>query len=110
MSVFIFLFILFLSVIGLVDLMHSLQLALLNVKNSKCKVVCCLLCDENAEMNLRYVIEQQKWLGQRYADRIVAVNYLSDTHLAERCKKIAEGFDIPIISADKLHNFLDVEN
>ena len=110
MSVVIFLVILYLSVICLCDVFQSFRLALLRVKNGSSRVVFCLLKDEFAELNLRCVIEQYKWSGKQFADRIVAINYLEDAQLLERCKLLAESYKISVIDENQIHNYLNSEN
>lgn len=109
MEILIYLLLLFLSVIGLCDIIHSLRLSFLNVKHSKSKVVCCILKDDLADLQLQFVIEQYNWSGKRYADEIIAVNCLDDPQLIERCRRIAHNNKVRFVEKCEIHNLLNTE-
>ena len=110
MSVIVLLLILLLSVIGLCDIIHSIKLALLKVKNGKNKLMFCVLKDESSELSLRYVIEQHKWSGKQFADKIVVVNCLNNTSAIERCKVLSEYYDFDFIEKDDILSYFTLES
>lgn len=89
MVVILYILLLFLSVVGLCDLIHSARLSFLRFRSAKGKILVLKLKDKFAEFDLRYVIEQYNWSGSKYADRVIAISYLDDDALEERCKTIA---------------------
>ncbi len=110
MSVIVLLFIIFLSVIGLCDILESIKLLLLRDKKQKNKIICCMLKNEASEISLRYIIEEYKWSGKFLADKIVVVNYLKDSKVAVRCKELAEYFGFDFIEEEMLLSYLNMEN
>ncbi len=110
MSVVIFLLILFFSIVGLCDIFQSVRLALLKTKNRNNRIVFCILKDDFAELDLRYVIEQYKWSGKQFAHKIVAINHLEDKEVLECCRELADSYNISIIDESQIHTFLNTEN
>lgn len=109
MVIIIYLLLLFFSVVGLCDIIHCIRLSLLDIKNEKHKIVCCKLEGKHADLQLRFVIEQYNWLGRKYADKVVAINFLNDKDLIERCKYIAYKHNISFIENSELHNIINTE-
>lgn len=82
---------LFFAIIGLSEIVHYIQLALLDTKNKSSKVLCCILKGDRAELDLRYVIEQYNWSGRKYADKIVAINCIEGKKdIVYSCRNLAE--------------------
>lgn len=104
MEIIIYFCILYLSVLGLCEIVHFISLVLLDNKKRKNKVVLCLLKDDKAEMDLRFVAEQYDWQGRKYADRVFAVNFLPEGDVLSRCEVIAERYDIKIIAPNEICN------
>ena len=91
MMVIIYFIFVFLAIIGLSEIVHYIQLALLDTKNKGSKVLCCVLKGDKAELDLRYVIEQYNWSGRKYADKIVAINCIDgNKDIVYFCKNLAE--------------------
>lgn len=103
---FIYIVILFLSVIGIVDIIHCFQQSLLRMKRKRFSVLLCQLYGDKADINLLYVIEQYKWLGTKYADRIVAVDLLSDQATRKRCFSLANKHNIEILKPNEINNLI----
>lgn len=109
MSVILYLTVLFLSVLGLCDLIHNIHLSFLRVKNRKNKIVCCVLNDELADLQLVYVAEQLNWFGKKYADSVIAIDCLQDDDLSERCLQIANTNNIKIIKRENIFDYINTE-
>jgi hypothetical protein len=109
LTVLIYLFVVFLSVLGLCDLIHSCRLLFLKSKTDSDRIIFCLLKDAKAELRLSFVIEQYKWHGDSFCNKIVAVNCLDDKVLAESCETICKNSGIEFISLNDVHDYIDVE-
>lgn len=110
MSVVIYLFLLFLSVIGLCEVVHYLSLLLFYKRSLKNKHLICLLKDDLCDLELQFIIEQYSWLGNKYADKIFAVNFLdTDSELYGRCQEIAAKNNIQIVEPREIENILLTE-
>lgn len=109
MEIVIYLFLLFLSVVGLCDIIHCVRISLLDIKSESNKILCCKLKGKLADLQLRFVVEQYNWFGRKYADKIVAISYLEDEALIERCKYIADIHNIQYINHTELHNIINSE-
>lgn len=109
MEIVIYLFLLFLSVIGLCEVFHYVKLAFLDTKRNKNKIVCCILKDDLADLQLRFIIEQYNWLGRKYADKIIAVNCLKDEDIINRCRSISDKYNVEFVSISGLHNLISSE-
>ncbi len=109
MSVVIYLFFIFLSVIGFCDILHSLSLKLLSPRKRGKRIMLCYLPETTPDLELRFLIEQRDWYGKSYADKIVAVLDSSDANTTERCLKAAEKNDVSLIGSDELINYILTE-
>lgn len=103
LSVVIYVFLVFLSVLGLCEVIHFLSLSLLDNKKNRNKVVCLVLRGRTADIELQFVVEQFRWMGRKYADKIIAINALdTDEEMLNRCSEIALKNGIEIISFDNV--------
>ena len=75
--------VLFLSVLGLAELMHGINLRVTSPRRKAVTYSVVFLKGEDAEEQLAFAIEQQKWLGKAYSDYIIAV----DSGVSEKCDK-----------------------
>jgi hypothetical protein len=94
MELIIYILFLFLAVLGLADLIHCLRIAMLDIRGEDSKVVCCILKGKCADLKLRFVIEQYNWFGRKYADKIIAISYLDNEVTAERCRLLANRYNV----------------
>ena len=93
----------FLSVIGLCEVIHFLTLILFDTKSCRNKVVCCLLKGRTADIELQFVVEQFKWMGRKYADRIIAIYSLDiKKDVLNRCEEIALKNGVEIIASNEV--------
>ncbi len=82
--------VLFLSVLGLAELMHEINLRLASPHRKAVTYSVVFLKGEDAEQQLAFAIEQQKWLGKAYSDYIIAVNSGISEKSDKACRYIAE--------------------
>lgn len=82
--------ILCLSVLGLSELLHGINLRITSPRGKAVTYSVVFLTDEDAEQQLSFAVEQQKWLGKAYSDYIVAVNNGLDEKSDKACRYIAE--------------------
>lgn len=103
MSVIIYILSMFLSVIGLCEIIHFLSLVLFDTKSNKTRIVCCILEGKTADIDLQFVVEQYRWMGRKYADKIFAINsFNDDNEVLNRCREIADRNGIEIISFEEI--------
>ena len=82
--------VLFLSVLGLAELMHGINLRVTSPRRKAVTYSVVFLKDEDAEEQLAFAIEQQKWLGKAYSDYIIAVNSGISEKSDKACRYLAE--------------------
>lgn len=110
MSVFVFVIFIVLSVIGLCDVFHYIYMLMLRSNDCGPKILICGLNSKSPELDLKYVIEQQEWYGNKFADKIIVVTDGQNNHSSlEVCKAIAERKNIIIASKDKLVEYISAE-
>lgn len=66
--------VLLLAVLGLSELMHGINLRITAPRRRAVTYSVVFLTDEDAEQQLSFAVEQQRWLGRAYSDYIIAVN------------------------------------
>ena len=82
--------VLFLSVLGLAELMHGINLRVTSPRRKAVTYSVVFLKGEDAEEQLAFAIEQQKWLGTAYSDYIIAVNSGISEKSDKACRYLAE--------------------
>lgn len=82
--------VIFLSVLGLAELMHGINLQITSPHSKAVTYSVVVLTDEEPEQQLLFAIEQQKWLGKAYADYIIALNSGLSEKADKACRYIAE--------------------
>lgn len=93
------LFIIF-ALVGVSEVLHIICMALLRPKQKAQNVMVTVLNGVEAPQQLAYVLEEQKWLGRSYADRVVAVTSLLGDKRSENLK---ERFpNVEFVSTDEL--------
>ncbi|MBR6573233.1 MAG: hypothetical protein IKK77_05915 [Clostridia bacterium] len=98
----IFLFVFFLSVIGLSELIHTVWIGLIKPKAKPKKILLCVLFGEFADLQLRTAYEEMLWHGKAYADELIAVDLISDEAVSQRSIEFAKNKEIKIIKTDEL--------
>lgn len=82
--------VLFLSVLGLAELMHGINLRVTSPRRKAVTYSVVFLKGEDAEEQLAFAIEQQKWLGKAYSDYIIAVDSGISEKSDKACRYLAE--------------------
>ena len=82
--------VLFLSVLGLAELMHGINLRVTSPRRKAVTYSVVFLKGDDAEEQLAFAIEQQKWLGKAYSDYIIAVNSGISEKSDKACRYLAE--------------------
>ena len=77
---------LFLSAIGVGELLHRLWMHVLRPKNLKCFLVV-PLCDDATEQ-ITAVLEEMRWYGKNYADILIGIDAGLPENERKRCKEI----------------------
>lgn len=85
------------SILGLCEALHNIKLLLIFPKRRMKLSSVVILNEKTAVQQMLFVGEQYKWLGTKFADRVIAVceNFSSDT--VEECKTIADKYDIRLV-------------
>ena len=77
---------LFLSSVGVGELLHRLWMHVLRPKNRKCFLVL-PLCDDAAEQ-ITAALEEMHWYGKNYADMLIGIDVGLNENERKRCKEI----------------------
>ncbi len=94
MQPIVFIILLIFAIFGFSEFLHILKGFLIFPKRKMCSHIVINLQNETAEKQLLYAIEKYTWFGSGYADFLVLnCENLSD-EVYERCKKIAQKYDI----------------
>ena len=106
LKIMFFIIALFVFMVGLSEIIHSCKLSLLNSGNSKNIVTLCFLYDEFAELDLQYIIEQSKWSGKRYSNKVLCINEITSPEILDICTIIANKNGIRLINKEDLCKLL----
>lgn len=97
MLFFLFLVFLVFSVFGLCEFLHLLHGILIFPKRKMNSTLVIMLDEQNAEKQIAFAGEQLKWLGGKYAERVIAVaQNLSDDALQE-CAELSLKYHIKLV-------------
>lgn len=99
--------ILCLSVLGLAELLHGINLHITAPRCMADTYSVVFLSGEDAEQQLSFAIEQQKWLGRAYSDYIIAVNTGLDEKSDMACRYIAEKYGAVYCTPCELRDKID---
>ena len=106
MTIIIYLFLIFLAVIGLCDLIHTIRILFLRPHKNNGKVLLCFLNNNFAELQLAFIIEQYKWHGNKYCDKIVAVDCQHNDDVSNRCYALSQRHEIEFLKREDLCNYI----
>lgn len=109
MNILLILIAVFVFLVGLSDLIHSIKLNMLSSRQKNNKILLCVLTDESAELDLQYIIEQSNWLGRKYSDKILCVNRIKSFETLNICKSIANKNNIKFILDEELASTIKSE-
>lgn len=95
-----------LAVSGICELIHGLRLIIISPKRISAPISVIRLKSGEAAAQIRYAVEQRKWLGPQYAQHIVAVaSGISEAELAE-CQEIAGNNGVIICTLQMLSDVI----
>ena len=109
MQIFMMLCVVFLSIIGLSEIIHSLQLKLYKSKNRMNKIMLCILNDNTAELDLRYIAEQCKWLGKEFADEVFCINNVKSSDTYNLLNQLVIQNNFKLTTKDELVSLIESE-
>ncbi len=89
-----FFILLFFAIFGFCEMIHFIRLKFIFPKRKMNTELIIHLENEIAEKQLMFAGEQYLWLGNKYADTIVAENTKLDFNTYMRCKRIADKYNI----------------
>lgn len=91
------------TMLGLAELLHIAKIHILSPKKRLPTYILVDLGDGAPQLQLSLIVEKFRWLGKRYAERIIAVySDISEKDLYE-CEKIAEEYNIILCSPENLY-------
>lgn len=90
------------SMLGLAEFLHSLKAKILSSGKKGITYAVIFLNNDNPEGQIAFAAEQRIWLGNGYADRIIAVNAGLGEEDDKRCKEAATKYDVIYCRADEL--------
>lgn len=96
-------FILF-AVSGICEMLHDIRLAFISLGRNKGTYSLVWLKPGRAVKQLRFVSEQMRWHGERYAGYIIALTCEIDADELSDCAKAAENEPIILCPAEALEN------
>ncbi len=82
---FIFICLVLLALLGLSEAIHMLFCRILKPKSQAERVLLLYLTEDGAEQQLMYALEQKRWNGCTYADKIVAVTGKLSAEVKHTC-------------------------
>ena len=94
MKLLLFFTVLIFSVFGFCEALHNLKLLLIFPKRKMQSNMVVILNKDTAE--------QQKWLGTKYADRIIAVYENLPFDTVEACEQLAVKYDIKLVEKGRV--------
>ncbi len=89
-----FFILLIFAIFGFCEAAHLLKLIILFPKRRMNSQLIIRLDNETAEKQLIFAGEQYLWLGNKFADSVLADNSMLDESTYLRCKKIARKYNI----------------
>lgn len=81
-----------LSMLGLAELIHGINLHIIAPRSKAVTFSVVFLSGSDAEQQLSFAAEQQKWFGGAYSDYIIAVNNGLSENSDKACRYIAEKY------------------
>ncbi len=79
----------FLSVIGIGELMHRIWMAIIKPNNAK-NILITPLTDDCAAEQLQAVLEEVRWLGKGYAEVVIGVDFGLGNDILAKCNALQD--------------------
>lgn len=96
----------FLSIIGLCELMHRLWMVLIRPKKTE-NMLLIILNDELAVEQITAALEELRWQGSNFATTLVGIDMGLSTEISDTCKKISkDNQDFIFTTTEELGEFL----
>lgn len=99
--------VLLLAVLGLSELMHGINLRITAPRRRAVTYSVVFLTDEDAEQQLSFAVEQQRWLGRAYSDYIIAVNNGLNENSDKACRYISGKYGVDYCTLYELKDRLE---
>lgn len=93
---------LFPSMLGLAELLHLARNYILLPKTKPKKTVIVYLNGEKSVEQLMFVLQEYRWHGDSYAQKLAAVDYGIPDDIIDECREIAEENNILFYTKDFL--------
>ncbi len=97
MKLLLFFAFLIFAILGLCEAVHNFKLFLIFPKRKMQSSMVVVLDKDTAEQQMIFVGEQQKWLGTKFADRVIAVCENLPSETVEICKQLAVKYGIKLV-------------
>ena len=95
------------SMLGLAEFLHGLKTKILSSGKRGVTYAVLFLTGDNPEGQIAFVAEQRIWLGNGYADHIIAVNSGLSASDDRLCRETADKYCIDYCTADRLGDVLN---
>lgn len=102
MKLFLLFVVLVFAIFGLGEFLHNLKLMLIFPKRKMQSSMVVILNEKTALQQIQFVGEQYKWLGTKFADRVIVVCENFSADLVEECKNISNKYDIKLVVKGRL--------
>ncbi len=101
MKLLLFFLILIFSLFGFCEALHLLKLFIIFPKRKMNSSLVIILSEETAINQITFAGEQLKWLGTKFADRVLAVSEDLNEETVKECKMLAEKYGIKFVVKGK---------
>ncbi len=101
MKLILFFVFVLLSLFGLCEFFHLLKLAVIFPKREMHATLVVMLKEETAIKQTVYAGEQLKWLGSKYADRIIIVAENLSLDVVDECEQQAKRYNLKFVVKGK---------
>lgn len=89
------------SLFGFCEALHILKLYVIFPKRKMNSTLVIILNEETATNQIIFAGEQFKWLGTKFADRVLAVSEDLDEETVKECKILAEKYGLRFVVKGK---------
>lgn len=101
--------VMFLSIVGISEILHSLKMLIMRPKKPN-NVHICFLNDIDGVLNLIHSAEQMRWNGSNFASKIIAVDFTDNAENKEAYNLVSKKYNVEIIKPDEFNilNYGDI--
>ena len=96
-----------LSALGLSELLHGINLRITAPRLKAVTYSVVFLSGEDAEQQLTFAVQQQRWLGKAYSDYVLAINNGLDEKSDKACRYIAEKYGVYYLTPYELKDRIE---